>query len=180
MSTLSLRSAKFAALARSYPEVGERLRELGSQRLREFQTRCEQTRAQRDRWTKAAIGALQDDQAIPTPSQLRRARGEHRGTGLAVWLGMLLDRIPESIVIGGSFAGLVAMQMMQGPIDSIANLIPCTLVAQLFLANLPEALSRCGIRVSPERESWGSSSPWSPSRGRCGGPGSSVARVGVR
>lgn len=141
VSGLSLSADSFAKVTRTFPEIEKLLRELGQERLEEYQEKREQTREERDVWTRAAINALQLDQEIPSAAQLRRARAEHNGAGFAIWLGMLLDGIPESIVIGGSFAGLVATQMMHGPIEGIATLIPYTLIAGLFLANLPEALS---------------------------------------
>jgi zinc transporter ZupT len=50
----------------------------------------------------------------------------HRGAPLAIWLGILLDGIPESLVIGAS---LVQAQ------------ISYSLIGGLFLSNYPEALS---------------------------------------
>jgi zinc transporter ZupT len=50
----------------------------------------------------------------------------HKGAPLAIWLGILLDGIPESLVIGAS---LVQAQ------------ISYSLIGGLFLSNYPEALS---------------------------------------
>jgi len=50
----------------------------------------------------------------------------HKGAPLAIWLGILLDGIPESLVIGSS--------LIHGPVSF-------SLIAGLFLSNYPEALS---------------------------------------
>jgi zinc transporter ZupT len=53
------------------------------------------------------------------------------GAALAIWLGILLDGIPESFVIGSS----LLIQADSGPSISLS------LLAGLFLSNFPEALS---------------------------------------
>jgi len=52
---------------------------------------------------------------------------EHGNAPIAIWLGLLIDGIPESLTIG---AGLVA-----------SGGISATFVAGLFISNYPEALS---------------------------------------
>ena len=71
---------------------------------------------------------------------LRRAHAEHEGSPLAVWLGILLDGIPESVVIG---AGLYLVLAAHPAVETLrfVEVIPYTLVAGLFLSNFPEALS---------------------------------------
>lgn len=94
-----------------------------------------------DKWLGRAAGALKIGSAIPDPSQLRRARGDHKGAPLAIWLGILIDGIPESFVIG---AGLLALlRVGSGALDSLTfgHVIPYTLIAGLFLSNFPEALA---------------------------------------
>mmetsp|Transcript_61566 Transcript_61566/g.194848 ORF Transcript_61566/g.194848 Transcript_61566/m.194848 type:complete len:183 (+) Transcript_61566:82-630(+) len=61
---------------------------------------------------------------------------------LAVWLGILLDGLPESIVIGVHFSDLLGAEEAAGHLDpKITKTIPYTLIAGLFLSNFPEALS---------------------------------------
>lgn len=52
---------------------------------------------------------------------------QHAGAPLAIWLGILLDGIPESLVIGASV--------------SAHGIVSLSLLAGLFLSNYPEALS---------------------------------------
>ena len=73
--------------------------------------------------------------------QLLQARQKHPGAPLAVWLGILLDGIPESLVIGFGFLTLLGTRLAASGDVSFADVIPYTLVAGLFLSNFPEALS---------------------------------------
>jgi zinc transporter ZupT len=90
-------------------------------------------------WTRVAAGALRLGAEVPA-LVIRRAHAEQRGSPLAVWLGILLDGIPESMVIG---AGLYVTLVAHPAIETLrfAHVIPYTLVAGLFLSNFPEALS---------------------------------------
>ena len=58
---------------------------------------------------------------------------KHSNASLAIWLGILLDGIPESFVIGASL--LVAGK------NEASSGISLSLLAGLFLSNFPEALS---------------------------------------
>ena len=141
LSVLSLGSEAVERARSRCPELDAALRELAGARLETFQHAREASRRDRDAWARAAIAALRAATVIPSPSELRSTREEHGGAGLAVWLGILLDGIPESIVIGASFAALVAVQALRGLEPVFLDLIPYTLIAGLFLSNLPEALS---------------------------------------
>jgi zinc transporter ZupT len=90
-------------------------------------------------WTRLAASALRFGGELPVVS-IRRAHAEHKGSPLAVWLGILLDGIPESIVIG---AGLFAVIAAHAEPENLrfVQAIPYTLIAGLFLSNFPEALS---------------------------------------
>ena len=49
--------------------------------------------------------------------QLRRAKDEHSGAPLAIWLGMVLDGIPESFVIGAGLLVLVRVFTRKEPVE---------------------------------------------------------------
>jgi len=66
---------------------------------------------------------------------------EHSGAPMSIWLGLLIDGIPESFVIGAGFLTLLSMQIGAGADVAFSNVIPYTLVAGLFLSNFPEAMS---------------------------------------
>ena len=92
------------------------------------------------RWLGQAASALRTASEMPNAGDLRLAREEHKGAPLAIWLGILLDGIPESFVIG---AGLLMLLRTVADLGSItfAQVIPYTLIAGLFLSNFPEALA---------------------------------------
>ena len=87
--------------------------------------------------------ALTEVAVIPTQTQLQEVSEEHGGAPMAIWLGILLDGIPESFVIGSALVVAIAMAAAQHGTESIifTSMIPYTLIAGLFLANFPEAMS---------------------------------------
>ncbi len=72
---------------------------------------------------------------------MQKAREEHKGAPLAIWLGILLDGIPESFVIGSGLLILLHSKVQQIESLSFGDVIPYTLIAGLFLSNFPEALA---------------------------------------
>lgn len=82
-------------------------------------------------WKRSAIRHLHHGDLAPTRMEMQAAASTHahsHGSAvLGIWLGILLDAIPESLVIGLSIIG--------------ANAAPWGLIAGVFLANLPEAMS---------------------------------------
>ena len=81
-----------------------------------------------ERWQKVASRFIEAHAVAPTPTDVRAVAKEHAsGAPMGIFLGLLLDGIPESLVIG--------MSMIDRPTVSAA------LLAGLFLSNLPEAMS---------------------------------------
>lgn len=66
---------------------------------------------------------------------------EKAGAPLAIWLGLLIDGIPESFVIGAGFLAILTGKLAQNLNPSFSEVLPYTLIAGLFLSNFPEALS---------------------------------------
>ena len=85
-------------------------------------------------WLQAAIHNLESEVGKPTEAEvIHAAHSQKRGgsnVALAIWLGIALDGIPESLVIGGS---------MEGTSVSLA------LIGGLFLANFPESMSSASV-----------------------------------
>jgi len=77
-----------------------------------------------DAWVRQSLQDLHSGTA-PTLTELLASAG-HGGAPLAIWLGIFLDGVPESLVIGASL---------------IHAEVGLSLLAGLFLANYPEALS---------------------------------------
>lgn len=137
------------------PEFNAGVRRLATERLAEVLEQGDQKSEDERRWGLAAITALNEGSVVPSPGDLRRAAEQHGGAGLAVWLGMLIDGVPESIVIGSGLAGLLSVQLATQGAVSFADVVPYTLIAGLFLSNFPEALSSSvGMRAQG----------WHPSR----------------
>ncbi|MGB5454777.1 MAG: cyclic nucleotide-binding domain-containing protein [Gammaproteobacteria bacterium] len=78
------------------------------------------------RWMRQAMRSVDAGMPIPAAADIRHEITENKGAPLAIWLGITLDGIPESLVIGAS--------MLHAPVE-------ISLITGLFLANYPEALS---------------------------------------
>jgi len=140
-SVLALGRNDFERWRKACPELDRALKELASQRLEQLNKHKEQQREEATEWATKAIAALKQGAEIPTAAELRQAQAEHSGAPLAVWLGILLDGIPESFVIGSGFLALLSMKLAASPEVAFADIIPYTLLAGLFLSNFPEAMS---------------------------------------
>lgn len=89
---------------------------------------AEATDAAVQTWANIAKANVSRESISPTPSDVQKAHREAGGgAGLAIWLGIALDGIPESLVIG-------AVMIESGSVS-------LALIVGVFLANFPEALS---------------------------------------
>ncbi|MDF1658586.1 MAG: cyclic nucleotide-binding domain-containing protein [Verrucomicrobiales bacterium] len=79
------------------------------------------------RWVSQAIGKRSAGKFLPSAADMTRELQQHQGAPIAIWLGIMLDGIPESLVIGASVGS--------------TGLVSISLLAGLFLSNYPEALS---------------------------------------
>ena len=125
-------SAKFDQVAK----------DLVIQRLQELAKRSK-SENNNEEWIISAALALSEVTSVPSDKELQKASEEHGGAPMAIWLGIFLDGIPESFVIGSALAVSVAALLAQHGHDGVlfASVIPYTLIAGLFLANFPEAMS---------------------------------------
>jgi len=136
---LTLKREDLDQLRSLSPVFDEACRNLASERMKRFEEHLVTRLSKAVEWTRSAAGALRSGAELPALT-IRRAHSEKHGSPLAVWLGILLDGIPESVVIG---AGLYIMLVAHPAVETLrfAEVIPYTLVAGLFLSNFPEALS---------------------------------------
>jgi CRP-like cAMP-binding protein len=88
------------------PEFDARLRELTAQSLEQLERLISERDERSIAWLREASNALSVGAQLPDPIELRAVREEYSGVPLAIWLGILIDGIPESFVIG---AGLVTL-----------------------------------------------------------------------
>ena len=78
-------------------------------------------------WYNAAMKHFDEKKTAITQSDITEEISEHGNASMAIWMGIMLDGIPESIVIGSSLLIHPSMSL--------------SLLAGLFLSNFPEALS---------------------------------------
>ncbi len=109
-----------------------------------------------EEWVDEAMAAMMEISAAPTEMQLKKVSEEHGGAPMAIWLGILLDGIPESFVIGSALVVSVAAAISQSGADSVTfgSIFPYTLIAGLFLANFPEAMSSS---IGMKKQGWSNS-----------------------
>jgi zinc transporter, ZIP family len=82
-----------------------------------------------------------EDVHILEQPEVKAELKEHSGAPMSIWLGLLIDGIPESFVIGAGFLTLLSVQIGAGAEVAFSSVVPYTLVAGLFLSNFPEAMS---------------------------------------
>ena len=124
------------------PEFDQSLKELAKLRLQELSERSSSV-TYTNEWIESATLALSEVTSLPSDRELQKVSEEHGGAPMAIWLGILLDGIPESFVIGSALAVSISVLLAQHGPESIifSSIIPYTLIIGLFLANFPEAMS---------------------------------------
>jgi len=132
---------EFDAFRKTSPEFDEACRRVGREHLEFLKDYHARKTEQAQQWAEEAIHSLRVGTELPTTIDLLRAKQEHPGAPLAVWLGILLDGIPESLVIGFGFLTMLSAKLAATGSVAFSEVIPYTLVAGLFLSNFPEALS---------------------------------------
>jgi len=127
----------------SCPELQEILEEFSHQELMhdmEKQTVIEDNHTKASNWENEAYQHVHTSHVAPTQKEINESAKKHSSAPLSIWLGIFLDGIPESFVIGAGF--LMILSSKASLVDiSLTEVIPYTLIAGLFLSNLPEAMS---------------------------------------
>jgi len=144
-----LRREDFDALLDDSPELRERLANyLRHRKVTAYLTERQHLDARRAAgWAERAARQLADGRVFPSLSEMTRQVATHKGAAVAMFLGMSLDGIPESLVIGANVleTGTISLSLLTG----------------LILANLPEALSSAagmkdqGMKVARILAMWG-------------------------
>jgi zinc transporter ZupT len=130
------------------PDFDEACRNLAGDRMDQLEQHLTTRLDAAVEWSRSAATALRLGEEVPALT-IRRAQMEHEGSPLAVWLGILLDGIPESIVIGAGLFAVIAAHPAAETL-TFAQVIPFTLIAGLFLSNFPEALSSSANMLAAE------------------------------
>jgi len=129
LAAWTLEKADFDRLLKDSPALKASVTKLTESRKVELELLAAATAQEESRtWSRIAKAHLTQDAFSVGHADIKSAHAEHGGgAALAIWLGILLDGIPESLVIGATLIGNDAMSL--------------TLIVGVFLANLPEALS---------------------------------------
>jgi len=94
-------------------------------------------------WLDAARKDIELEVGKPTEAEIMHAAHNQKSGGsnvaLAIWLGIALDGIPESLVIGSSMDG---------------SSISLALIGGLFLANFPESMSSASVMKKQGSPNW--------------------------
>jgi CRP-like cAMP-binding protein len=137
----ALSKAGFQHLREMSPEFAARVRDLAGERVQLIADLIAERDARALDWLEKSRRALLTDAQMPDELEWRKTRAEYKSAPLAIWLGILLDGIPESFVIGAGLLALLHTKMSQLDSLGFAEVVPYTLIAGLFLSNFPEALA---------------------------------------
>ena len=129
-ATYSLSHKDLLALAENSPGLQKSLSQIAEERLHDLENREMINEIQTAEWRKRALVELSDAPISLTQSEITehsQQAMQKPNAGTAIYLGLLIDGIPESLVIG-----LLASQ---------PSGMSLAFIVGVFLANLPESLS---------------------------------------
>ncbi len=130
--TLELFRSDAKRLLNMSPDLEVAISNIAGQRIQELAGKLNTDPAEAKRWEEQAIASFERVPILPTEKDIQHEAASHGGgAAMAIWLGIALDGIPESLVIGM----LVVTAFSEGSGMSIAFIVG------VFLANLPEAMS---------------------------------------
>ncbi|MEY4631299.1 MAG: hypothetical protein RIQ81_1419 [Pseudomonadota bacterium] len=138
---LTLSKVDFDRLRSLSPELDVACRDLAAERLGEIKARHVESATRVREWSERAIDALARGASAPTKLDIKKAHDEFHGSPMAIWLGNVIDGVPEAFVIGTGVLSLVLTKQSQPGGVGFWDIIPMTLVGGMFISNFPEALS---------------------------------------
>lgn len=138
---VSLSKAHFETLRAQSPAFDQAVRELSVITMDELEQLLAEQHTRLTDWQDRFLQAVRENHPLPSSRSLNLVREEHQGAGLAVWLGMVIDGIPESFVIGSGVLAFLLAHSAEAAQIGFWQVVPFTLIAGLFLSNFPEALS---------------------------------------
>lgn len=148
VKALKLSKEDFDMLRELSPDFDFTCRELAHKRMSFIEDLISERNTQMIDWAETAKNSLVEDKEMPSIPEMKRLKEAHHGSPLAIWMGILLDGIPESMVIGAGMLGMLTLKAAINPEVSFVDVIPFTLIAGLFLSNFPEALSSSANMLS--------------------------------
>jgi zinc transporter ZupT len=114
-------------IIRLNPSLSGEIKKLVSREIHSLESTNGITPEKAEEWYKEIFKLLPDKKTGITQSDVNEEIAEHKNPSMAIWMGIMLDGIPESIVIGSS--------LLLHPTMSFS------LLGGLFISNFPEALS---------------------------------------
>lgn len=131
----------FEELLKASPKLREEVTKLAEQRKSGLEAVVGMNAQE---WKRVAMQSMNEEDVRPSAVEMEKAMQEGHGGGgggaaLSMWLGIFLDGIPESLVIGASMIG---------------KAVSPALIFGLFFANLPEAMSS-GVMMKRQGNSTG-------------------------
>jgi zinc transporter ZupT len=109
------------------PVLAKEIKTLVTEKIHLLEVTQEIPSEKAESWYNDAMEHFTDKKTTITQSDVNEEFIEHGNPAMAIWLGIMLDGIPESIVIGSSLLLHPSMSL--------------SLLAGLFISNFPEALS---------------------------------------
>ncbi|ELS01758.1 cyclic nucleotide-binding protein [Xenococcus sp. PCC 7305] len=124
----TLRIQDFEEMLQSSPRLEASVKTFVEQpKLKDYlQTRQNFDATKATHWIQQALKSMDAGELIPSASRINSMMAEHKEAPMAIWLGLLMDGIPEALTIGAHI---------------VTNPISPSLMAGLLLSNYPEALS---------------------------------------
>ncbi len=133
-------------MVKDCPELKSALQDLSAERIESLERNSLKMDVS---WKEQTQRHLEDSPTSVSIDEIHEeAKGAHGEAGTAIWLGILLDGIPESLVIGMLLVSPSGMSL--------------ALIAGVFIANFPEAMSSAvsmksqGMKLVKIYTMWGS------------------------
>lgn len=154
VQVFELLSEDFLKIRESCPEIEVAAKKYAREELLvdvEDREHKEEEHEEAEEWRDEAISHLHQTKHVPTEHEVKEAAKQHSSAPLSIWLGIFLDGIPESFVIGAGFLSILSLKLSHGAV-SLNEVVPYTLVAGLFLSNFPESFSSS---IGMKKMGWG-------------------------
>ena len=116
----------FQRLLNISPKLADATKNLVSNRISDLKDKNSIDHHVEQKWIQKAVKNLDEKISIPTNSEIIEEAEQSGNVGFAIWLGILLDGIPQSLVVGASL---------------ISSSLSISLLAGLIISDFPEALS---------------------------------------
>jgi zinc transporter ZupT len=110
-----------------HPQLANELRDLVTEKIHLLEKQNVIDTSKAEKWFIEALKHLEEKKSPVTDSDVNEEVKEHGNVSISIWLGMLLDSVPESLVVGLSILANSAVSI--------------SLIAGIFISNLPEAIS---------------------------------------